>query len=71
MSRLVRALWIEITTSGVTAASAMSRLVRALWIEMVKRIGESFGTKSRLVRALWIEILAFYTVSEHDKGRGS
>ena len=71
VSRLVRALWIEITTSGVTAASAMSRLVRALWIEMVKRIGESFGTKSRLVRALWIEILAFYTVSEHDKGRGS
>ena len=35
MSRLARALWIEIMLPGSGEARKMSRLARALWIEII------------------------------------
>ena len=57
MSRLARALWIEILQSLEDAEITTSRLARALWIEIISKYLASYDSMSRLARALWIEIL--------------
>ena len=59
LSRLARALWIEITVSSLCAVYNESRLARALWIEMTPAAANLQFWRSRLARALWIEIIAY------------
>ena len=56
LSRLARALWIEIHPSGIWNGFITSRLARALWIEIYRLILFRLSLRSRLARALWIEI---------------
>ena len=56
LSRLARALWIEIPITTLKRVSTASRLARALWIEIhsIRQCRSTYA--SRLARALWIEI---------------
>ena len=60
MSRLARALWIEITHLSGTCPQFGSRLARALWIEICVVKCADWIFASRLARALWIEIKKDY-----------
>ena len=63
LSRLARALWIEIKAGIVMPdGTTTSRLARALWIEM-PALHVTYGYMlSRLARALWIEIGNFVKI---------
>ena len=59
LSRLARALWIEIYLVRAIFIHFWSRLARALWIEITSSVISLSFLSSRLARALWIEILGY------------
>ena len=71
MSRLARALWIEIITVTATSTFDKSRLARALWIEIAMSKPFLIPSWSRLARALWIEIGLRNRNTEKLDSRGS